>query len=149
MWKTVLSSGMAFGFLCFCAEEICCSKIFLGRVTKRYLCSVGILSLFSFNVAEGHRAIAEDCSLSLITFLYHLHHIFWSHWDKWKEVGRRVTDGHSRDQHFLFSHLQWLQHPGLALSSRERCIVFLGHCKERIWIWTPKLYTHRSIADWF
>lgn len=107
----VFSCGTAFGFLMSCAEEICSSETFLGRVKNGYFCLVNILVLFSFNIAEIPRALPDYRPLSLIISLDHLHPVFWSRWVKWKEVGRRVADGHSRDQHFLFSHLQWLHHP--------------------------------------
>jgi len=112
----VFSSGRAFGFSIFCAEGICSSERFLGRVTNVYFCAVSILVLFSFNITEILGAAPDYSPLSLITSIDHLHLSFWRCWGEWKALERRVADGYAKAQCFLFSPLQLLHHPRPGLS---------------------------------
>lgn len=72
MFRFVFSSWLVFVFLIH-TEEICSSEMFRGRMKNRYFCSINILGLFSFNVAEIPRAVPGYSTLSLINPLDCLH----------------------------------------------------------------------------
>lgn len=85
-----------FVFLLSCEGEICSLEMFPGRMTNEYFLSVNILVSVLFNISEISRDVPVFSPFSLLTSLDVLHSISCSRRGKWKAVGWKITDDHSR-----------------------------------------------------